>query len=304
MMRPSLIGYLALPALGLVLASCGSSRDSSTWEAGATTAAALDESGKQKEASLMSQAETAWAGRIDETQTVAAINAWKAAAELNPGNAEALTRLSRAYYYHSDCFLRFDENKQAEYKAGHDTGVRVAEKALAAQFPGFADKMRSGARIEDALPALDSAAVPALYWRSSNLARWAGIESFATLLSYKDEIREIMAFCLNAEPTYFYYAPDRYFGAFFARAPSFSGGDMNKSREHFEASIAAAPQYLDTRTLYAEEYAIKEADQALFEQLLTYNLNADPNVDPAITPENICAQKKSKQLMEDINEFF
>ena len=164
--------------------------------------------------------------------------------------------------------------------------------------------MRSGSRIEEALPLLDASAVPALYWRSSNLARWATIDSFATLLSYKDEIREIMQFCLDAEPGFFYHAPDRYFGAFFARAPSFSGGDMNKSREHFEASIAASPEYLGTRTLYAEEWAIKEADRALFEQLLTYNLNADANVDPAITPENLCEQKKSKRLLDDANDLF
>ncbi len=303
-MRPSLYGYLSLTLLGFVLASCGSSRDASSWEGGTTAATTLDETAKQKEATLMTEAETAWAGRTDEAQAIAAINAWKSAAELNPGNAEALTRLSRAYYYHADCFLRFDDNAESDYKASHDAGVRVAERALAAQYPGFADKMRSGSRIEDALPLLDTSAVPALYWRSSNLARWASIDSFATLLSYKDEIREIMQFCLDAQPAYFYHAPDRYFGAFFARAPSFSGGDMNKSREHFETSMAASPQYLDTRTLYAEEYAIKEADRALFEQLLNYNLNADPNMDPAITPENICAQKKSKRLMDDINDIF
>ena len=252
----------------------------------------------------MNAAGAAWAQRVDAEQTLTAIASWNAAAELNPKNSTALSNVSRAYYYYADCFLRNDDDKAEEYKNTHDLGVKAAERALVAQSPAFAQKMREGARIEEAVDTLSASAVPALYWRSSNLGRWAGIDGFATLLSYKDEIRAVMQFCLDNDPTYFYQGPDRYFGIFFARAPGFAGGDMNKSRDHFEIAMAAHPNYLSTKTLYAEEWALKEVDRDLFEELLTYNVNADPNAIPDAAPENICEQRKSKKLLAEADELF
>ena len=141
-------------------------------------------------------------------------------------------------------------------------------------------------------------------WRSSNLGRWASEESFATLLSYKDEIRAVMQFCLDQDPTFFYQGPDRYFGVFYARAPGFAGGDMNRSREHFETSMAIQPNYFGTRTLMAEDYAVKQGDQELFERLLMENLNRDPAAAPDAAPENRCEQRKAKKLLAEIDDLF
>jgi hypothetical protein len=170
--------------------------------------------------------------------------------------------------------------------------------------PAFAEKMASGERIEDAISVLNASAVPALYWRASNLGRWATLESFATLLSYKDEIREVMEFCLDENPLYFYQGPDRYFGVFYAKAPGFAGGDMKKSAAHFNRSLDAQPNYFGTRVLMAEEWAIKEDNRALFEELLNYVLNTDPNVIPELVPENTCDQRKAAKLMAEIDDTF
>jgi hypothetical protein len=294
--------WIALASMVAVVAGCGSTREGA-WETSSETVV-LDESAKAQEAQLLAAAKEAWLQRGEEAQALAAVNTWQQAVALNPGNAQAWTDLSHALYFYADCYLRFDEAQPDVYKNTHEEGTKAAEHALIAMSPSFADKMSKGGRIEDAVDGLNPSAVPALYWRSSNLGRWATLESFATLLSYKDEVRAIMQFCLDNDPEYWYHGPDRYFGIFFAKAPGFSGGDMTKSKEHFYYSIEAEPNYLGTHTYLAEEWAVKEADRDLFEQELGYVLNADPNVIPALLAENTCEQQKAKNLMAEIDDLF
>lgn len=293
--------WVALLCMAAVLAACGETREGS-WETAQT--GALDDATKAKVADLLQQANAAWDGRTDIDQAKAAVDALKAATDLDPGNAEALSNLSHAIYFYADCHLRFDESNPDLYKDTHEQGTRAAERALTALSPAFAEKMAGGSRIEDALDTLDQSAVPALYWRSSNLGRWATLESFATLLSYKDEVRAIMEFCLAENPSYWYQGPDRYFGVFYAKAPSFAGGDMKKSAEHFNISMEAHPDYWGTRILMAEEWAIKEDNKELFLELVDYVLQGDPNVIPYIKPENMCEQRKATKLKDNMDDYF
>ena len=293
--------WVALGCMVTLLASCGSTRTGS-WESGENVS--LDEAQKAEEDKLMAAAAQAWANRGEESQALAAVEAYKAAVAINPNNAEAWAELSHALYFYADCYLRFDESREEEYISTLDEGTKAGERSLVAQSPGFAAQMQRGALIEDAIGELDASAVPALYWRSANLGRWASLDSFATLLSYKDEIRAVMEFCLNNDPTYFYQAPDRYFGVFYARSPGFAGGDMNKSKAHFDRSIEAQPNYLGTRVLLAEEWAVKEVNRGVFEEQLSYVLTTDPNSLPAVAPENACEQKKAKNLMAEADDLF
>lgn len=303
MMRSLKTGHwVALICMAALVASCGSTRETA-WDT-TSESTQLDEAAQKKVVQFLEAANTAWANRGDKAQAKAAIDAWSAATDLDPKNAQALTDLSHAIYYYSDCFLRQDEENPKLYKDTHEEGTKAAERALSAMSPAFAAKMASGERIEEAISVLNANAVPALYWRSSNLGRWATLESFATLLSYKDEIRAIMEFCLDEDPLYWYQGPDRYFGIFYAKAPGFAGGDMKKSAAHFNVAIDAHPNYFGTRILMAEEWAVKEDNRPLFEELVNYVLNGDVNSIPAIIPENQCEQRKAAKLMADIDDTF
>jgi hypothetical protein len=303
MMRSLNIGHwVALVCMAALVASCGSTRETA-WDT-TSESVRLDDAARAEVARLMAAADAAWANRGDQAQAKAAVDAWSKAGEVDPTNAKALSELSHAIYFYADCHLRFDEENPQLYKDTHEEGIKAAERALSAMSPAFAEKMASGERIEDAISVLNKSAVPALYWRSSNMGRWAILESFATLLSYKDEIRAIMEFCLDEDPLYWYQAPDRYFGVFYAKAPSFAGGDMKKSAAHFNVSIDAHPNYFGTRILMAEEWAVKEDNRPLFEELVGYVQKADPNSIPAITPENTCEQRKANKLMAEIDDIF
>lgn len=302
MMRALKFGHwVALLCMVAVVVGCGETRETA-WDT--TQAGALDEATQAQVADLLHQANVAWDGRNDVSQAEAAVDALKAATDLDPGNADALSNLSHAIYFLADCHYRFDEEKPELHKSTHEEGTKAGERALAAMSPAFAEKMAGGSRIEDALDTLDRSAVPALYWRATNLGRWASLESFATLLSYKDEIRAVLEFCLNEDPLYWYQAADRYFGVFYARAPGFAGGDMKKSAAHYNVAMNANPDYWGNQVSMAEEWAIKEDNKALFEELLNEVRAGDPNVIPYIKPENLCEQRKAGILLDDIDEYF
>lgn len=253
---------------------------------------------------LLATAEAAWANRGDRAQAKAAIDAWTKATEIDPGNVEALSEFTHGLHFYADCHLRFDEDNPEIYKDTHEEGTMVAERALRALSPAFAEKVANGERFEDAIKVLDQSAVPTLYWRSVNLDRWATLESFATLLSHKDETKQVMEFCLAEDALYWYQGPVRFFGAFYAKFPGFAGGDMEKSKAHFNIAIETHPDFFATRILMAEEWAVKEGDRQLFEELVGYVLYGDPNAIPEVVPENTCEQRKAAKLMAEIDELF
>jgi tetratricopeptide (TPR) repeat protein len=292
----------AVLALGLM--ACGGRE--AAWETTpekvtSNGSGAPDQLGQEKAA-----AEAAWAGRDDENKLREAITHWEKVVALDPKDWQTWGRLTRAIYFLADGHVRFHPGDQAQEDmlVTFEKAITAAERGLIALSEPFAKKMQEGAKIEEAAQVLDKDAVPLLYWRSSALGKWATAKGFATLLSHKEEIKAVMQICLDKDPAYFFMGPDRYFGVFYARAPSFAGGDVAKSREHFNKSLAGHPEYFGTSVLMAEDLAVKAQDKKLFEERLEYVLNADPNVNPEIAPENRIEQRKAKLLIAQKDELF
>ncbi len=302
---------VALALLGASVA-CGSKMESA-WETDlqsqqqAQSGQAQQEAGGEAadpRAALLAEAEAAWKARGEQGKVEEAIAKWEKALEMNRADAETWSKLSRAYYFLADCHLRFDESAEDRMAPTFDEGRKAAEKALSALSPEFARRMVDGERIEEAIRVLDRRAVPALYWRSANMGKWASYEGFATLLAYKDEVKAIMQWCLEQDESFYYGGPHRYFGAYFARIPAMAGRDLNKSKEHFEKSLRFEPNYFATRVLYAQDYAVNAQDRATFDAQIEYVLGHDPNVLPDAAPENVCEQRKARALKERAEEVF
>jgi len=294
---------VALAGLGAV-PGCGGSYESA-WDEEPTqteqTAEQSEESMSQRE-QLIAQGDEAWEGRDDAEQIRAAIAAWEQAVELDGSDHETWVKISRAYYFLSDGHLRFsDETQMADT---YQQGIRAAERALRALSPEFAEAMSAGQPVEGALGSLEENAVGALYWRATNLGKWARLDGFATVLGYKDEIRAIMTRCMELDRYYFFAGPDRYFGAFFAIAPSYAGGDLDRSRQHFDESIRRQPNYFGTHVLYAEELAVKLQDRDLYMEHLNFVINGDPESLPEAAAENRVEQRKARAALERVDELF
>ncbi|MEM9068881.1 MAG: TRAP transporter TatT component family protein [Myxococcota bacterium] len=293
-------GWMCVLALGV---ACGGGREAA-WDTTPNGEGTSNVSDDQR-ASLAQEAQAAWDGRDEEASVRQAIEKYSAVTSADASDHEAWVMLSRSYYFLADCHLRFDEARQEEFLSSFEEGTQAAERGLVAISDDFAQRMRSGTRIEEAIDVLDQSAVPALYWRASNLGKWASADGFATLLSYKDEIRAVMGRCLELDRPYYHYGPDRYFGVFYGRAPGFAGGDVERSREHFEASMRQVPNYFATRVLMAQDYAVKAQDRATFDEQLTYVIEHDAEEGGAeVAPENRCEQRKARDLMSQADELF
>ncbi|MFW5921570.1 MAG: TRAP transporter TatT component family protein [Polyangiales bacterium] len=292
---------LFVAALATTAVGCGSELDTA-WETTPKQTQPQTEESESERAKLVEEGDAAWEKRDDPGMVEKAVQKWEAANELSR-EYETGVKIARGHYFLADCHLRFDEDDKG-METRFDEGRKAAERALSALSPQFAERMEAGARLDEALDVLDKEAVPALYWRSSALGKWAGNKGFATLLSYKDEVRATMEFCLEKDGDFYYGGPHRYFGAYYARIPAMAGRDLDRSKEHFEKSIESEPDYFATRVLYAQDYAINAQERAVFDEQLEHVLNNDPTVLPDVAPENRCEVKKAEELKAKADEVF
>lgn len=251
---------------------------------------------------LQEKADALWAKRNDKESLVAAIAAYEELAAKAP-SADLFAKLSRAHYLLGDGHYAL-EGKAAERDAEYQLGLDWATKSLKAAAPAFAEAMAAGKKHGEAIQLAGKEAVPGMYWYATNLGKWAASKGFATRLRYKDDAKSTMDRVNELEPTFFYSAPLRYFGSFQALTAGIPGGSLVKSEEYFTQAVAAAPNYLGTKVLWADYLATKKNDRDTFVVKLNEVLAADPNVDPEIAPENLMEQAKAKKLLAEVEEKF
>ncbi|MEZ4270352.1 MAG: TRAP transporter TatT component family protein [Myxococcota bacterium] len=272
------------------------------WEAQATSDVKPSVS-PQQITDLRTQADAAWEQRAEKQQLLTTINLWEQILAADPEDGQLLTRLSRAYYFLGDGFYSA-ENAQEAALGAYEKGIAAGERALMAISPEFTKHIQAGDKVDDSVKFIQAEGQAGLYWYAVNLGRFAVTKGFTTTLFYKDRIHAVMQRVLDIDETFFHAAPHRYFGVFFAKAPAFAGGDMEKSKLHFDEALALDSRYFATKVLYAEFYAAKIENKELFTRLLNEVKNADPSVLPDLIPEQRVEQDKAKKLLSQIREIF
>ena len=291
-------------AFALALCACASSEGTHAWDTTPPPASGGSDADHQK---LVADGDAAWAQRGDRAQLEKAIAAWEGATKIKPDDWQTWTKLDRAVYFLADGYLNpsvFEGADKAKYEEMHEKGIKYGEYAMVAYSPEFKAKVQAGAKVEDAVELIGKDGIGTMYWYASNLGKWANSKGFTTKLAQKDKILKVMKRCLELDPDYFYAAPHRYFGAFYAIAPAFAGGDLDKSAEQFKIAIAKAPNYFGTHYLYAENWATKKGDKDLFTKELQFILNSPENVLPDLVPEQKVEKVKAKRLLDQINDKF
>lgn len=247
---------------------------------------------------IKNQAMVSWSKRHEKAELEKALTNFEKLAKSTDDNYEYLTYLTRGYYLLADAHYSKVDDKKKYWEIGTSWG----EKAMATN-ANFASAMKDGEKVEDHLDKLGVKEVAAMYWTAANLGKWAKNSGIATTLKYKNRIRTLVATVEKIKPDYFYGAAFRYWGGYYAVAPSFAGGSMPKSKKSFEKAISMAPDYLGTKVLYAGLYMTKQGDKKGFKQLLNEVLNAKPK-DKAIDPENIIEKRKAKDMLQNMEDLF
>ena len=280
----------------LMLAACG----------GRTSGLVVDTGPAEKKgdaSALVEKGDGLWADRADRAKAEAAIKAWEEAAATDSTRADVQLKLTYAYYFLANAHLRWEEEPDDAQRAAFEKGVVAGERAIKLQSPEFAKKIKDGAGWPEAVKSVPKAGVPSLYWYATNLGKWALLDGFTTILSHKDDVAAIMAHCESLDEGFFYAAPHRYFGVYRTKIP-FPGGDLPSSKKHFERAVKLAPSYLDTKVLFAESYAVKAQDEALFKKLLGEVIASKDDVNPDLIPETRNSKRVAKTLLENIEDYF
>lgn len=250
----------------------------------------------------LANAAAAWDKRADKAALAEAIAHFEKHLAGKPDDGEAWARLARAYYVMADGHLRGLGPKDAQYLGTLEKGTSAGERSLLALSPAFKARVQAGEKVEDAIQVVGQEGLPGMYWYAVNLGKWSRAKGLAALLGNKDRVKGVMTRALALDETFFHGAPHRYFGAYWALLPV--GRDLDKSREHFDKSLAIAPNYAGTKVLMAENYAVKKQDRALFLRLLDEVLTMPDDAIADLVAETRFEKDKARELKAKVDELF
>jgi len=233
-----------------------------------------------------------WQKRDDQKSLEAALANFEKA----PQDLETLTYLARGYFLYAEYFVSGDEKKMDAYEKSKKYGDKALE--LNPVFKKVADD-----DITTAIEQVTEKEVAPLYWRACALGKWARLNGIMKSLKFKDEIQKSIKQVEKLKPDFFHGAVPRYWGSYYAIAPGIAGGDMKKSKENFKKSMTMAPEYLGTKTLYAEHYLVKEDEEKEFKQVLNEVLSAGDGPQD-IAPENRLEKKRAQNLLDKVKKLF
>lgn len=307
-MRPSKILNLTsvILAAAIGLAGCGGGAASGGL-GGGIRRASLDPGTKEKHDAAVAAGDTAYAARADRAQLEAAIAKYSEAVTLQDDDWRTYEKLTHAYYILADGWLFFEGDagkpKLLEtYKKGYD----AAQRGLAALSPAVEQRLATGVDLKDAVALVEADGVGLIYWYATNLGKWANSQDMTVVLEYKERIFNMMTRVETLDVNYFHGAPLRYWGAFYSIAPSFAGGDLDKSWSYFERAIAKEPNYLATYNLIAENLAPKKQDEKMFDDAIKKVLDTPVDAIPELAAEAAIEKKKAELLKKrrENGEFF
>ena len=286
--------YVVLSLVLLAFGGCASKRQS-----GFESTDTLSSVSEKEAQGLKAEAKKFWANRHIKTELEQSINMWEKLSRTDKADRETFQALTHAYYLLADAHEEDLELRKSLW----EKGALFGEKAMA-QNPQFAANMNEKKTLEESLSLLTKDDAAAMYWTAANLGKWAKFSGIATQLKYKGRIKALVEAVEKVNPTFFHGAVQRYWGGYYSVAPSFAGGDMNKSLKAFNASIAEAPAYLGTKVLMAEVYYTKKQDKKAFIATLNEVLATSDTISKELMPENVLEKKKAQNLLKKIDELF
>jgi len=148
--------------------------------------------------------------------------------------------------------------------------------------------------------------VSSLFWAGSGWASWIKLQNGApAALADLPKVERIMQRVLELNETYYYGAAHIFLGYYYGSRPEILGGDMEKSRRHFERALQISERnYLMAQVTYAESYARQTFNRELFKDLLTEVLNHPQASDSDLSTSNQLARNRARQLLAQIDDFF
>jgi hypothetical protein len=220
-----------------------------------------------------------------------------------PDNEQLLIAAAQAYSSFASVFVADQDKKYT--KLLYEKAKDYALQSLVAR--GFNDPLKSSFDdFQKDVQVSNKKDVPYIFWAATCWAGWImlnldSIEAMAEL----PRVELMMRRALELDEGFYYGGPHLFMGIWYASRPAIAGGDLKKAKEHFLRALNLGQgKFLMAYVYYADNYARRALDRDLFVSTLGKVLQTPADSVPELTLVNTMAQKKAKELLSKVNEYF
>jgi len=222
----------------------------------------------------------------------------------NPDDVRLLRLASEGYASYALAFLEGKDNARAQafYLRARDYGLRIVRQddPLARALDGSAEDLRTE------LAKRDKDDVPGVFWGAFGWGSYIQLSvTDPAALADLPRAEAMMEFVARVDSGYYEGGAHLFLGTLYGSRPKMLGGDMEKSKAHFETALRLNEgKFLMTYVYYARSYAVQTQNEALFEELLTKVRDTSIDVLPAFRLANAVAKRKAENLLAKKSDLF
>ncbi|OGP52905.1 MAG: hypothetical protein A2Y65_10140 [Deltaproteobacteria bacterium RBG_13_52_11] len=220
-----------------------------------------------------------------------------------PDNEQLLIAAAQAYSSFASVFVA-DQDKEYT-KLLYEKAKDYALQSLVAR--GFNDPLKSSFDdFQKDVQATGKKDVPYIFWAATCWAGWImlNLDSMEALAELP-RVELMMRKALELDEGFYYGGPHLFMGMWLASRPAIAGGDLQKAQGHFLRALDLGKgKFLMAYVYYADNYARRAFDKDLFVSTLQKVLETPADCLPELTLVNTMAQKKAKELLSNVDEYF
>lgn len=155
--------------------------------------------------------------------------------------------------------------------------------------------------LDSQLLRLRKSQVPRLFWGTMGWLSWVRQQQGApAAMADLVVIERIMARILDLDERFQAGSVHLFFGGYYASRPAMLGGDLERSREHFERALVLSDRrFLIIQATYAEIFSRQAFDKELHDNLLKEVLDFPLDSAPEFALSNQIAKRKARRLLEE-----
>jgi hypothetical protein len=220
-----------------------------------------------------------------------------------PDNEQLLIVGAQSYSSFASLFVEDQDKEYANLL--YERGKRYALRSL--EMRGFKEPFQNPFDdFKEGLQRLGKKDVPYIFWAATCWANWIllNLDSMEAM-SELPRVEWMMKRVLELDEGFYYGGPHLFMGIWLASRPKIAGGDLEKAQDHFlKALDLGQGKFLMAYIYYAKYYAQKIMDEELFISTLQKVIETPANIVPELTLMNSVAQKKAKDLLEHVEDYF
>jgi len=219
-------------------------------------------------------------------------------------NEKLLLLLVQGYSAYALGYLEDEEPARARafYQRSLNLAIRL--------FPDYPVIQNGGnVKLDDftvTLAQMEKGDVERLFWLGMSWGSYINFsKSDPEALSNISYVLAIMDRVLELDETYYFGGAHLFKGTFYASLPVMFGGSPEKSKIHFDKTLAISKEkFLFAKFYYAKFYAYQIQDKELFIRVLKEVISADVHILPGMELPNALAKERAKVLLKDADILF